>query len=111
LAAANPADGAAVGSHPFHAVDPALHSAIPLTVFRHLSDSRHPSRFPEPRGSRAQLTRCQGLARYVPDSRSVGTRREETKATNDAAALAGTAKAFRGRYSGSSWAKKASIWG
>ncbi len=33
------------------------------------------------------------------------------KATNDAAALAETAKAFRGRYSGSSWAKKASIWG
>jgi hypothetical protein len=33
------------------------------------------------------------------------------KATNDASALQQTAAAFRERYSSSSWAKKASIWG
>ena len=32
------------------------------------------------------------------------------KATNDAGALKGTAKAFTERYKDSSWAKKASIW-
>jgi TolA-binding protein len=33
------------------------------------------------------------------------------KATNDAAALAETAKAFMQRYQDTSWAKKASVWG
>jgi hypothetical protein len=33
------------------------------------------------------------------------------RATNDASALQQTAAAFRERYSSSSWAKKASIWG
>jgi hypothetical protein len=33
------------------------------------------------------------------------------KATNDAAALAETTKAFKERYSDSTWAKKASVWG
>jgi len=32
------------------------------------------------------------------------------KATNDAAALAGTAEAFSRRYQDSVWAKKASVW-
>lgn len=33
------------------------------------------------------------------------------KASGDAAALADTAQAFRTRYSGTSWAKRASVWG
>lgn len=33
------------------------------------------------------------------------------KATNDAAALGETARAFKEKYSDSTWAKKASIWG
>jgi TolA-binding protein len=33
------------------------------------------------------------------------------KATNDGAALAETAKAFKQRYQDTSWAKKASVWG
>jgi Tetratricopeptide repeat len=33
------------------------------------------------------------------------------KATNDAAALAETATAFRQRYGDSSWAKRAAVWG
>ena len=33
------------------------------------------------------------------------------KATNDATALQQTAAAFKERYAGSSWAKKASVWG
>jgi TolA-binding protein len=33
------------------------------------------------------------------------------KATNDASALAGTYKKFQERYSDSTWAKKASVWG
>jgi tetratricopeptide (TPR) repeat protein len=33
------------------------------------------------------------------------------KATNDAAALAETTKAFKQRYQDTSWAKKASVWG
>jgi len=33
------------------------------------------------------------------------------KATGDASALAETARAFKARYSESSWAKKASVWG
>ncbi|MDQ5856943.1 MAG: tetratricopeptide repeat protein [Acidobacteriota bacterium] len=33
------------------------------------------------------------------------------KATNDASALADTARAFQSRYADSSWAKKASVWG
>jgi hypothetical protein len=33
------------------------------------------------------------------------------KATGSAEALADTAKSFRQRYSGTSWAKKASVWG
>jgi TolA-binding protein len=33
------------------------------------------------------------------------------KATNDASALKATAQAFKQRYTDSSWAKKASIWG
>jgi thioredoxin family protein/tetratricopeptide repeat protein len=33
------------------------------------------------------------------------------KATNDAAALADTAKAFKERYQGSTWAKKSTVWG
>lgn len=33
------------------------------------------------------------------------------KATGDAAALAATAEAFQSRYTNSSWAKKASVWG
>lgn len=33
------------------------------------------------------------------------------KATNDGAALGETAKAFKERFSDSSWAKKASVWG
>ena len=33
------------------------------------------------------------------------------KATNDAGALQQTAAAFKERYAGSSWAKKASVWG
>jgi TolA-binding protein len=33
------------------------------------------------------------------------------KATNDAAALGETARAFKERYADSTWARKASIWG
>ena len=33
------------------------------------------------------------------------------KATGDAKALADTARSFRERYAGTSWAKKASVWG
>ena len=33
------------------------------------------------------------------------------KATGDAKALAETARSFRDRYAGTSWAKKASVWG
>jgi len=33
------------------------------------------------------------------------------KATGDASALADTARSFRERYAGTSWAKKASVWG
>ena len=33
------------------------------------------------------------------------------KATNDAAALGDTAKAFKSRFTSSPWAKKASVWG
>lgn len=33
------------------------------------------------------------------------------KATGNATALADTAKSFRERYAGTSWAKKASVWG
>ncbi|HEX5042925.1 MAG TPA: thioredoxin fold domain-containing protein [Candidatus Polarisedimenticolaceae bacterium] len=33
------------------------------------------------------------------------------KATGDAKALADTARSFRDRYAGTSWAKKASVWG
>lgn len=33
------------------------------------------------------------------------------KASNDGAALQDTARAFRQRYAGTAWAKKASVWG
>ena len=33
------------------------------------------------------------------------------KGTNDASALADTAKAFKERYQGSTWAKKSTVWG
>ena len=54
-------------------------------------EARHPN---SDAGAEAQY--WEGVSRY--------------KATNDASALSDTARAFRDRYSDTSWAKKASVW-
>lgn len=54
-------------------------------------------------------TNCVWCPRWAPEALYwAGVSRY--KATNDAAALAGTADAFARRYQDSVWAKKASVW-
>lgn len=70
--------------------------------------------------ARSEWSEAERRYRELADSPAAGDAAPESlywagvskyKASNDASALADTARAFKEKYSDTSWAKKASVWG